>query len=158
MKKIFLSELKTLVRQTIHEVTYSSLTPDEKFDYNKRNSNLIQNKIRPFALFNSSEEEVTPKIQIDPTYFSYSISEKSYGSDDLIFSLKMNNPKNFFLYMRGSKVYDFNEVTLRENIKSFLNLIKDYVTFLDDSTIENIIRKIYPYLYDKKPINTTISL
>ena len=142
---------------SLNELNYDDLTSSEKGIYDKRNTDILQDKIKPLELQTTKGNvSIKPKVKISPDWVEYKLSE---GLDDF-FSLSMKNSSEVYIYFT-SKLWDFNvdEFNLGISISKFLIDASDYVEFLDESVIKKVERVVNYNLRKKENyINQTIKL
>ncbi len=142
---------------SLNELKYDDLKSSEKGSYDKRNTDILQDKIKPLDLQTTKGNvSIKPKVKISPDWVEYKLSE---GLDDF-FSLSMKNSSEVYIYFT-SKLWDFNvdEFNLGISISKFLIDASDYVDFLDESVIKKVERVVNYNLRKKENyINQTIKL
>lgn len=142
---------------SLNELKYDDLTSSEKGSYDKRNSDILQSKIKPLELKTvKGDVSITPTIKVSPDWIEYKLSD---GRDDF-FSFSMKNSEELYLYIT-SKLWDFNvdEFNLGINLSKFLIDASDYVAFLDNNVIKKIERIINYHLRKKESyVNNTIKI
>jgi hypothetical protein len=131
----------------MEEVDHSS--PDLEHEFlNKRNSEIISNKLEPINYTHNKETvEIKPIITLEPNYILYDIKEKNNTLFSLEITQHVGDKLNQFYYKAHfyennfiNKIEDTNEFVAQ--VEFFLKEATNYVPFLLQKHINQIINYI----------------